>query len=307
MQPPIPALVLAASVAAALAVSPTAIGAQATRPDLLVTTDWLAARVRDPAVVVLHAAMQRADYEAGHVPGSRWMPWSSFTRQLDGLSTELPDAATLDSALEAAGVSDGSHIVISGGPITVTARLFFTLDYFGLGDRVSVLDGGIDAWREEGRPTERTATAVARGRVTLQPQFDRFADARWIAANTASPARMALVDARAPEFHSGLAGGANMPRSGRLPGAVNVPFTWMTGDVGRLRDRARLEQLFARAGVRRGDKVVTYCHVGMQASVVYLAAKLLGYDAAVYDGSFEDWSRRAELPVTTDAARPPER
>jgi len=197
--------------------------------------------------------------------------------------------------------------VISGGPITMTARAYFTLDYFGLGDRTSLLDGGIDAWREEGRAVERTAPTPARGVLTLRPQPEKLADAPWIASQAATAGGpVAVLDARAPEFWAGLASNNN-PRPGRLAMAAgNVPFTWVTGEFARYRDRERLAQLFARAGVKPGNKVVTYCHIGMQASVLFVAARLLGYDAAMYDGSFEDWSRRTELPVA-GPPKPPER
>jgi thiosulfate/3-mercaptopyruvate sulfurtransferase len=272
--------------------------AQRAGTPVLVSTEWLAAHQRDPNVVVIHAAAQRPDYDAGHVPGARWLAWQAYTTQRSGLSTELPETPQLDSALESIGVSDGMHIVIAGGPIQTSARLFFTLDYFGLGQNLSMLDGGIDAWREEGRPLEYTSASSRRGSITLRPQADKLVDAQWVAeASKASGPRIAVLDARTPEFFTGFAAGSNNPRAGRLPMASSVPFTWVTGELTRFRDRAKLERLFSQAGVRRGDKVVTYCHIGMQASVVYLAARLLGHDAALYDGSFEDWSKRSDLPV----------
>lgn len=289
-----------------LALSPLAAPVSAQSAPVLVTTDWLASNLGHSGLVVLHVSSQRADYDAGHIPGSRWLPWQSITRQRDGLSIELPDAAVLDSVLESLGVSNGSRIVISGGPITMTARAYFTLDYFGLGDRTSLLDGGIDAWREEGRTVEHTMASVARGTLTLRPQPGKLADAPSLSAQTAAPAgQITVLDARAPEFWAGLASNNN-PRPGRLPMAAgNLPFTWVTGEFARYRDRDRIGQLFLRAGAKPGNKVVTYCHIGMQASVLYVAARLMGYEAAVYDGSFEDWSKRSELPVTGPSAPPP--
>jgi len=207
----------------------------------------------------------------------------------------------LDSALEAIGVTDQSRIIISGGPLVNTARLYFTLDYFGLGTRTSLLDGGIEAWREERRPLSTTEPVVAPGSVTLARSPARLVDAAWIVNHTDAPtSNVKVIDARAPEFFAGTSAG-NYPRAGRLPMASNLPFTWMTGALTRFRDRMTLERLLRRAGVGRGDTVVTYCHIGMQASVVFLAARVMGYEAAVYDGSFEDWSRRRDLPVTTGA------
>jgi thiosulfate/3-mercaptopyruvate sulfurtransferase len=270
---------------------------------LLVSADWLQQHLRDPKLVVIHAAGQKGDYDAGHIPGARWLPWQAYTvAQQNGLSTEMPALAVLDSVLEMIGVGDDSRIVISGGPITNTARLFFTLDYLGLGDRVSLLDGGIDAWREAGRPLERSAPNVARAALTLRPVPAKLADATWLSANLQNPA-VTVLDARVPEFYSGLASNNN-PRPGRVPGALNVPFSWLTAELSTFREPAKLARLFQQAGVRKGSKVVTYCHVGMQASVLYLAARILGYDAAMYDGSFDEWSKRSELPVQGPAAKP---
>jgi thiosulfate/3-mercaptopyruvate sulfurtransferase len=275
---------------------PFVAASQGTAP-VLVSADWLARNLKDPKLVVIHAAQQRSDYDAGHVPGARWLAWQAYTSAPPGgLSTELPPLAQLDSALETAGVSDDSRIVIVGYPIQTTGRLFFTLEYAGLSGRVSLLDGGIDAWREGGRPVERTeAKATARGQLTLKAEPSRLADAAWVNANGQS-AGVSLLDARLPEFYLGESSGGQ-PRAGHIPGAQNVPFAWLTGEVSLYRDRARLQRLFDQAGVKKGNRVVTYCHLGQQASALYVAARILGYDAALYDGSFEEWSRKSELPV----------
>lgn len=275
------------------------------RAPVLVSTDWLARRLTDTTIVIIHTSGSRADYEAGHIPGSQFLPWDAFTTRRDNASIELPDEAALDSALEAIGVSNRSRIIISGGPLVNTARLYLTLDAYGLGHRTSLLDGGIEAWREENRPVTSTERPVVRGNVTLTRSPGRVVDAAWIVGNTSTPtSKVSVVDARAPEFFVGTSAGNN-PRAGRLPMAGNLPFTWTTGALTRFRDRMTLDRLFQRAGVAKGDTVVTYCHIGMQASVVFVAARLLGYEAAVYDGSFEDWSRRSELPVAKGAATTP--
>lgn len=305
-------IILHATLAAALVAQPsvdaaTTAGAtaQARRVPVLVSTDWLARRLRDTTLVIIHTAASRGDYDAGHIPGARFLPWSAYTTGRDSLSIELPDERTFAAALEELGVRNTSHIIISGGPLVNTARLYFTLDYFGLGARTSLLDGGIEAWREEQRATSTTAPQVRPGAVNLTRSPARVVDAAWIVRNTNSPtSKVAVVDARAPEFFLGASAG-NQPRAGRLPMAGSLPFTWTTGALTRFRDRMTLEKLFRRAGVAKGDTVVTYCHIGMQASVVFLAARVLGYEAALYDGSFEDWSRRKDLPVGTGAPPPP--
>jgi thiosulfate/3-mercaptopyruvate sulfurtransferase len=275
----------------------TTVSADAQNAPVLVSSDWLSKNLSNPKVVVIHSTQSKPDYDAGHVPGSRYIPWAAYTTAATpGLSTQLPSPEAIDSLLEIAGVSDDSHIVISGGPIQTAGRLFYTLEYMGLAGKVSLLDGGIDAWREAGRPLERTESkASARGSVTLKPNPARLADAAWVQANN-SAAGVTILDARTPEFYSGESAGGQ-PRAGHIPGANNVPFAWLTGELSLLRDKAKLQRLFDQAGAKKGNKVVTYCHIGMQASALYIAARVLGYDVAVYDGSWEEWSRKTELPI----------
>lgn len=286
-----------AALAVALALTTSSAVAQGGAAPVLVSADWLAAHLKDSKVVVLHASAQKSDYDAGHVPGSRFLPWASYTTSAQGgLSTQLPPVEQVDSVFKNAGINDDSHIVISGGPIQTSGRLFYTLEYFGLAGRVSMLDGGIDVWREGGRVVERTESkAATRGKVTPRPTVARLADFAWINAN-GSAAGVSILDARTPEFYSGESSGGQA-RAGHIPGANNVPFAWLTGELSIFRDKSKLQRLFEQAGVKKGNKVVTYCHIGMQASALYVASRILGYDVALYDGSWEEWSKKSELPI----------
>ena len=274
----------------ALLTSSAAVAAAQT--PVIVSAKWMDKRLADRAVVVLHAGT-RTEYDAGPLPGARFLPFTAVALQSDGLSTQLPSPAHIDSLLESVGVSDGQHIVVYGQPL-VAARTLVTLERAGLRGKVSILDGGIDAWRESGRQVSFDAPLVSRGSFTPQP-FENVVDAAWITQN-GSRSGIKVLDARAPEFHLGLSAGSTA-RAGRIPGARNIPFSSLTAELTTFRDAAKIRRLFEAAGVAKGDTVVTYCHIGLQASLLYTAARSLGIPVRIYDGSFEDWAKRSELPV----------
>ena len=118
---------------------------------------------------------------------------------------------------------------------------------------------------------------------------------RGFVKSLAGRANYKLVDARAPVFYNGTAPSFNAAM-GHIPGAISIPFSEIT-DNSQLIDREHVAALFQAAGVKQGDTVVAYCHVGQQATAVVFAARLLGYPVMLYDGSFQDWVFNARGPV----------
>ena len=269
---------------------------------MLVSTTWLAENLSDRSLVILNIG-PRASYDAGHIPGARVIEMSSIAVSGQPLTLELPPVDKLKASFEEFGVSDNSRIVICflANYVTPATRVYFTLDYLGLGKQTSLLDGGFEAWRAEGRTITTDAPAIKRGTITPHPRPELVVDATWVSANLNKP-KVAIVDARAPEFYTGASAG-RMPRAGHIPSAVNIPFSSLADDANKLKDSATLKKIFADAGIKPGNEVVSYCHIGQQASLIYFVAKYLGYDARLYDGSFEDWSKRSELPVVGGSDR----
>jgi len=269
-----------------------AVAAPAVRSNMLVTTDWLSQHLTDPKIVVLHVAGNRTAYDAGHIPGARFVSLSELAVTRDGVPNELPSTADLKKLLEAVGVSDDSRVILYSGDASVlpATRAFFTFDYLGHGDQAALLDGGLDKWRTEGRTLTKDAATAAQGRFTPQPKPDIVVpmDAvKQMSSKPASSSSEVLLDVRsAADFHG--------EKGSHIPGAVNA--FWMENQAGRdnqaLKSDAELRKLYETIGVTPDKRVVTYCNSGMQASQSYFTLKYLGYDVRMYDGSMSEWNAK---------------
>jgi thiosulfate/3-mercaptopyruvate sulfurtransferase len=273
----------------------SALAVVAASSGLLVSPAELAAMLKDPTVVVVAVGNNPADFERGHVPGARFVRYGDFAIDTDGLQSELPPIDQLRRVLAAAGINDRSKVVIYGTPIAAT-RLFFTLDYFGH-PQARVLNGGWTAWKESGGGVEtgpaRTVTATT---LTPKPQPDRVVSADWITERLSSQ-KMTLLDARPDAEFTGSDGGMNgMHVKGHLPDAQQLVWNALLDSSGRFLPDAELKKKYDAIGAAKGTPVVSYCMVGMRASVTYFVARHLGYDARMYDGSIVDWTRR-KLPA----------
>lgn len=279
--------------------------ARAQSQPLVVSTEWVAERLRDPDLVLLHVG-SKSEYDAGHLPGARLISLQDIAtgtgHGASGLSLELPPIESLQRTLQELGITNSSTIVVYYGDdwVSPATRVVFTLDWAGLGARTSLLDGGMRQWKREQRPLSRQAPQVRRGTLRLTPNPALVADAA-VAQRAARAKGFVLIDARAPVFYSGPAHGTQ--RAGHIPGAKNVPFTTLVDEGLMVRDRQALAAEFAKAGVQPGDTIVAYCHIGQQATSILLAARLLGHPVKLYDGSFDEWSSRRDLPVEGGRSR----
>ena len=279
-----------------------AVALQTPQDTMLVSADWLAQHLRDPKLVLLQVGPS-AGYDSLHIPGARFIAMQEVAAPATPGAPilELPDPATLDSVLESKGISDDSRIVLyeSEGWFSPTARIYLTLTWAGLGPRTSVLNGGIAAWRARGGAVSAEAPPPpARGRLTLHPRSDVVVTADWVASRL-SARHVRVIDARDTRFFLGnYQTSQREPRVGHIPGAYNLPFSNMAADtLDRFHTPAELRALFESAAAAPGDTVVAYCHIGQQGSAVWFAARLAGYTARLYDGSFTQWSNLAQYQV----------
>jgi thiosulfate/3-mercaptopyruvate sulfurtransferase len=292
--------------AAIAALIPISGAAQAPDP-LVVSQDWLAAHLHDANLVLLQVGTEET-YKRGHIPGARFADWMNFhTMSSDpkALTLEMPPPEEIRSALEALGISNGSHVVVyaSDEYWSPSTRVVLTLDYAGL-TNVSYLDGGLQAWTAAAHPVSTEVASATRG--TLAPLTIKpiIVDAAFVQAHAKTPG-FAIVDARAASFYDGVQVGGQRggpKKLGHIPGAVSAPFDEFADGDGKLKSPADIKALFDKAGVKPTDTVIGYCHVGQQATAMLFAARTLGHPVLLYDGSFEDWARR-DLPVELPAGK----
>ncbi len=272
--------------------------ASAKEAPLLVTADWLAANISDPNLVLFHVG-DKTEYDKGHIPGARYIALRdiSISRDNDKISTELPPVGALQKTFERFGVSNNSRIIIYYGNdwITPTTRVYFTLDYLGLAGQTSILNGGMKAWTKLGKATTTDVPTPAVGSLRISPRPEVVAEADWLKSQIDNSS-ISVVDARTTNFYDGTSVGFR-PRGGHIKGAKSVPFTSLVNEDGTIKSPEEIKKILADARVDAGDTVVSYCHVGQQASLVYFAARSAGFKAKLYDGSFEEWAERDDLPV----------
>jgi thiosulfate/3-mercaptopyruvate sulfurtransferase len=266
---------------------------------IIVSTEWLAAHLSEASVVVLDVDHDATMYRDGHIPGTRYLDYMTVVANRDGLSTELPTPADLRDRFERLGVSNASHVVLYGPPLMVS-RAFVALEYLGA-NNVSVLNGGLTKWRAEGRAVTHDEPRVVAGKFEPHVRPEIIADADWVRSRIGRHG-VAFVDTRTDGEYVGSGDRHGMPSSGHVSGAHQLQWQELFREPSDLlfRDRDELTRMYG-SRAQPGDTVVTYCFVGYRASMTYLVARYLGYQAKLYDGSYEDWSRR-NLPTVPGAA-----
>ena len=293
-------------------------------PESLVETGWLADHLLDPGLRVVDARWRGDDsgyqlYQAGHIPGAIHLDWHlNLNHTLAGVRDLILPAEHFATVMSAAGIGDETQVVAyAETDYSGAARLWWALRYYGH-DQVAVLNGGLTKWIAEGRELTRQIPEISPAHFTPQPRPALFATATEIQAILSDPATQAsLVDSRPREQYVGSAvwtphgslylppeeewvdAGGRRLRGGRIPGAVSLPSSenldpqdWTFLSPDDLRSRALAN------GVQPEHRVITYCGVGISASLGLFALHLAGYpDLALYDASWEEWGHDPDLPI----------
>ena len=267
-------------------------------PESLVSTEWLASHLDDPGIRIVDMRRAAGDYEAGHLPNAVHLA-NDEIRDADAPPTFLPTQAEFESLMGRLGIGNTTRVIAydeRGG--IYAARLWWILNHFGHAN-VALLDGGWLKWNAEQRAvtSEVPKPPIASFRATLNP--------RWIA--TADDVKAAIgkrgtriVDARTQAEIEGkdLRG---IKRGGYVPSSVPLYWEDLLDPARKVfKPAAELERIFKETELERSDEIITYCQVGMRASVDLFALHLIGYDKLRnYYGSWEEWGNRDDTPIET--------
>ena len=312
-------LMCAAAVVACLGLAPAAsaqVANGSTREKLVVTPAWLAEHLADRDLVILQVG-RKETYDAGHVPGARLVNFDAGAlaapmdhTKPDHVMLEMPDTESLRQQLAALGISDNSKIVVvpADNYWSPSTRIVLTLDYAGLSN-VMWLNGGTKGWVDYGRALTAEAPDVKPGNLSTLKVRPIVVDEKFVLDHVRKPG-FAIVDARNRSFYDGIPpqrqSDGPPPKLGHIPGALSAPYDqFATGNAGAggttLKSQEEIEAMFNAAGVKPGDTIIGYCHIGQQATAMLFAARTLGHNVLLYDGSFTEWQKK-DLPVENPSA-----
>jgi len=272
----------------------------------LVSAEWLHDHITDPQVRVVDVrwyltepARGRAEYQESHIPGAAFVDLETELSAPRGQGPgrhPLPTSEAFRAVMERAGISNNTVVIAydsSGG--SAAARLWWLLRYFGH-SQVALLNGGWQAWNAAGYPTTAEAPSFAAAQFTPTPQPDMLVDADAVERLRNTPGTL-LLDARAAERYRGGVEPID-PKAGHIPGARSAPTTDNLAEDGRFRSPAELRARFAALGADGSRPVAAYCGSGVTAAHEVAALAIAGIDAALYPGSWSQWSN-LDLPVAT--------
>ena len=277
-------------------------------PKTLVSTQWLAAHLKDPDLRVLDASWYLpgserdpfAEYQRAHIPGARFFDLDDVSDHRSDLPHMVPPVEKFMSRMRAIGVGDGHQIVVYDGSGLFSApRVWWLFKLMGQMD-IAVLDGGFPKWQAEGHPVEDLPPILRDRHMMVRRQNHMVKDVTQVSA-ASKLGESEIVDARSPgrfygtdpEPRPGL-------RAGHIPGSKNVFYKDLLKADDTMKSPDEMRQVFVEAGIDLGKPVITSCGSGVTAAILSLGLTRMGKtDHSLYDGSWTEWGMFPTLPIAT--------
>ncbi len=275
---------------------------QYAEPDVLVSTEWVAQHLHDPAVRVVEVDVDTGTYDQGHVPGAVGWNWS--TQLCDTLTRDIIPAGKLEDLLGSSGISNDTTVVLYGDNNNwFAAWAFWQLKVYGHRD-VRLMNGGHRKWLREGRELSIDPPKVQRTTYKARPADFSIRALLPEVQKAVLEQRAALVDVRSPqEFTGEILAPPGLPetcqRGGHIPGAASVPWGKACNEDGTFKGAEELTRLYEGQRVTPDKPVITYCRIGERSSHTWFVLRyLLGYkNVKNYDGSWTEWGNLVGAPV----------
>ena len=282
--------------------------AEYAHPEVLVSTEWVAAHGKDPGIRLVEVDVDTTSYNQGHIEGA--IAWNWQTELQDALRRDLAEPKAFEDLLGKAGVSPETTVVLYGDNNNwFAAWAFWQLKYYGH-ENVLIMNGGRKKWLEEKRPLTNDKPAVAA--TTYKTKTPNTAirakrDDVFSAVDKKSGAQ--LVDVRSvDEFTGKIIAPPGMTetaqRAGHIPGAANIPWAQAVNEDGTFKSADALKQLYGGKGIDGTQQVIAYCRIGERSSHTWFVLRyLLGFkDVRNYDGSWTEWGNLIGAPIEKEVA-----
>jgi len=271
--------------------------------DVLVTTDWLAARLGDDGQVVAEVDENTDLYEEGHIPGAVKLHWQDDLQ--DALERDLVEQPQFEELMGARGIGNDTTVILYGDKNNwFAAYAYWYLKIYGHQD-VRLSDGGRQKWIDEGRELSTDAPSISPASYSATPRDESIRVYRDTVLSELGADGIALVDVRSPQEYSGELmappgyeqEGAS--RTGHIPGAQSIPWAQAVRDDGTFKSADELRELYSGKGITGDQEVRVYCRIGERsAHTWFVLRELLGYENVKnYDGSWTEWGNLVGVPI----------
>ena len=277
--------------------------AQYANPDVLVSTEWAAQHLNDPAVRLVEVDVDSKAYETGHIVGAVGWNWRIDTQ--DNLRRNIPTKEQLEALLSKAGISNTTTVLLYGDNNNwFAAFALWLLKYYGHAN-AKLINGGRAKWIAEGRDLTTDVPSYPAATYTAQEPAKDIRALRDLVLSKVGQAEAVLVDVRSPKEYSGeLLAPENLPqegaqRGGHISGAKNIPWAQAVRDDSTFKSADELKALYAAKGVTPDKEVIAYCRIGERSAHTWFVLKyLLGYpNVRNYDGSWTEYGSLIDVPI----------